>query len=1269
MNGKSPESGPGPTAPRRHYNRPGLSTLAYRSSTYTTALRRMLARLATQTVPPWTDSGKRPLQGLSSKAADDPAIALLDGWAVVQDILTFYQERIANQGYLRTATERRSVHALARSIGYELDPGVAAGTEVAFTVETAPGAPEKVKVPAGTPVMSIPGQDEMPQTFETLKEIEARADWNDLTLAILSLVDPAPVVFDQTELLLQGLLKTIKPGNALLLVGQKRKIHYGSERWDFRPLKSVELLPKEENTLVTWEKGLGYLEEQKEVLPADYPDVFIFQDKAHMFGCNAPKWKTLWDVKRRAVITKKYNLTWVPNEVTCLAVSPDGSRLASGCTDGYIKVWNTRTGGRRRTLREHDLPVTGLAYIHDGHYLLSVSRDKSIKVWDTGTWEVSHDHQLTEGGALTCLAVLEDREPSGELTGSMLVVVGDDQGNLTRYTFNPATNTISDELCAQVGSATLTAVAISPDRGWIAGGTKDGQVLLWPADTLKPVTAPEPQHDRTVSGLAFAEVNGTLQLYSAGLDHEIHILSITAVTGSLSYEALETINGEEMVSRDLEGFTSMALNPQGHDPPLILTGSNDHLVRLWKYVTLDGNNNQVWRPIRYNQHHLEPVTALVFMPGAEYLFSGSRDSTITQWETGDHAETSGKTGRLKRTLAGHPITDRYKHWPDLAITPDRNWIELEGKFPDLKVGQWIVVEKPTYVEAYRISQITEHQQEDFSLSMVVTRLELDVSEHLSWFHPRNAVVHILGTQVQPAGETRQVARRFEENMVELDQLAVGLERGQTIMISGQRHRLQINSAGLPFKPDAAGKMETLYSSEIAEILAHPVAAGTGVQKWRLKTPRGVVGSLTTADENVKQLGAEPKDETVSEAAVIEKFVHKERTTLTLKSAVTNLFDPTTVTINANVLEATHGETVTEVMGSGDANRANQSFRLRKPPLTYVPAVAASGKQSTLRVYVDDVRWEEADSLYGVEAAARKYMVRLNNRGQAAVIFGDGLQGARLPSGAENIKAIYRSGSGPDGEVARASLSLLPRRPLGIKAVINPVPATGAAAQESRDSARERAPRSGLTLGRIVSRQDFEDYARTYPGIGKAQAVSFGFGENRLLHITIASESGKAVGEETSLYKNLFGSINRYRGSQVELRVGSYIKSVFCIVAKILIDPDHIWELVETDIRQALLATFSFARREFGQGVTEAEVISAIARVAGVTSIDLDELTYSDRTGPGNGDGGEDFLLPAAKAHMDGEKVVAGELLLIDPTGITLEDSTAEQPEQEDTPSD
>src|SRR5215471_9658102 len=109
-------------------NRPGLSVLAYRVGTQASFLETMKARLSNLGMrkaeletpldnPDEQDQVIYPLQRLTTRSADDPSIAMLDAWATVADVLTFYQERIANEGYLRTATERRSILELARLVG------------------------------------------------------------------------------------------------------------------------------------------------------------------------------------------------------------------------------------------------------------------------------------------------------------------------------------------------------------------------------------------------------------------------------------------------------------------------------------------------------------------------------------------------------------------------------------------------------------------------------------------------------------------------------------------------------------------------------------------------------------------------------------------------------------------------------------------------------------------------------------------------------------------------------------------------------------------------------------------------------------------------------------------------------------------------------------------------------------------------------------------------------------------------------------------------
>lgn len=245
----------GSDAPRPTlFNRPGLPELAYRVGTHPAFLRRMLAELPNQEIPDGPNRGSRPLASLTTRAGEDPAIALLDAWATVADVLTFYQERIANEGFLRTAAERRSVLELARAIGYELNPGVAAGTFLAFTVEDAPGAPGTATVPQGTRVQSIPGQEELPQTFETTEEIRAHAEWNALRPR---LTKPQEVRQGMTQLRLAGAENLLQQGDGILVVGEERQRDPGSERWDFRILQDVTPRPEEGYTLVGWEKGLG----------------------------------------------------------------------------------------------------------------------------------------------------------------------------------------------------------------------------------------------------------------------------------------------------------------------------------------------------------------------------------------------------------------------------------------------------------------------------------------------------------------------------------------------------------------------------------------------------------------------------------------------------------------------------------------------------------------------------------------------------------------------------------------------------------------------------------------------------------------------------------------------------------------------------------------------------------------------------------------------------------------------------------------------------
>jgi predicted phage baseplate assembly protein len=372
------------------------------------------------------------------------------------------------------------------------------------------------------------------------------------------------------------------------------------------------------------------------------------------------------------------------------------------------------------------------------------------------------------------------------------------------------------------------------------------------------------------------------------------------------------------------------------------------------------------------------------------------------------------------------------------------------------------------------------------------------------------------------------------------------------------------------------------------------------------------------------------------------------TVLTLTQALQHDYVRTSVSINANVADSTHGASKQEVLGGGDASQPYQSFRLHQPPLTYVSAPTATGAETTLRVYVDGVQWHEVPALFGQGPNDRVYITRLDDKGGTTVEFGDGRTGARLPTGSENVEARHRQGIGLVGQVGAGQLSLLLNRPLGVKTVSNPLPAKDAADAEHEDEARKNAPLTVLTLDRVVSLEDYQDFARAFAGIAKALATPIRDSSGDWVLVTVAGPNGAVVDPAGDLGVNLGKAIVAEGDVQARFELRAYRPALFEVVAKLAIDPDQLPERVLPAAEEALRSTFSFDNRSFGQPVAQSEVEAVLQGVEGVVGVDLDTLVRVDRA-PGEPDlsprlwaavpaGGDSPLLGAELLTLDARKV-------------------------------
>ena len=174
------------TFPVRPSNRPGLDRIGYRIGAYGEIREAMLHDLNRTAL----------LAGWTHQTPDDPGIALLEGAAILGDILTLYQEVYANEAFLRTAAWRESVADLVRLLGYRLAPGLGGRGEFAFLASgTLP-----VPIPTGFPLTAqVAGMDGTAD-FETAEDLVAYP-W----LSAFSLFRPQatpPITSATTELVI-----------------------------------------------------------------------------------------------------------------------------------------------------------------------------------------------------------------------------------------------------------------------------------------------------------------------------------------------------------------------------------------------------------------------------------------------------------------------------------------------------------------------------------------------------------------------------------------------------------------------------------------------------------------------------------------------------------------------------------------------------------------------------------------------------------------------------------------------------------------------------------------------------------------------------------------------------------------------------------------------------------------------------------------------------------------------------------------------------------
>lgn len=1031
------------------FNRPGLDAVAFRVGTHGSFLETMKARLSSTAFPR--------LAALTTRETRDASIALLDAWATVGDVLTFYQERIANEGYLRTAIERRSVLELARLVGYRLKPGLSASVYLAYTLEP---TQDSTLIDIGNKAQSIPGPGELPQIFETAEKLTARSGVNLMKprLTQPQLLMP-PVNFTQFTVAFKGASLDLRINDPLIV--QFNRVNPPQLAQAFYRITEVTPVPAEDRTIV------------KLNLEGPAPTFTAVQeDDLHRISDEIQEFV----LKYRLV--ESFGLS-----ITTKTVEKVSDQLGE-LSQKIIALMSDTSKTTTQKLEQLGDDLGDLYEQASAQYAVASARG-----WDKiAAWLVRMMTDL--------------RNIKSEI----------DQAQAPTQT--------------QTGEGEINVIVNIPT-------SVPSFVELFEPFKLPQSVQPngEANLKRSVNEIYSPRSEFTAQMYSV-----INPQAAPFVGAVLSNARLVTATAR---SRETEGVIEM---------PSTQVLRNKAFMGGHAMPVVRNANNQVVSPPTFSDYIAAMATANFPIDPAVDLRVIALDGEQDQIKIGSRlvvrrpilTATGGGTGGGTGVATSVAITGS-----NVTVHTVQGVTQTQLVFLDAPVPVTVVTLDSVWLPQAEFainmqSRALVRNTSVFAQNEELTAVETDMPADLSF----------LPSDTNP--------------IIELDGFYSNLESGRWTIISGER---------------------VVFDDKTQRLI------NTGV----------IVSELVM----VAAVSHEAK--TLVNGELLELKGEKLHTFIRPAQPPAYRYRRNTVKIYGNVVRATHGETRNEVLGNGDGSKVLQSFQLLQPPLTYLPAENPAGNQTTLAVRINDVLWSESENLFALGPDVRKYITKQNDEGKTTVIFGDGEHGSRLPTGSENVKAVYRQGIGKGGNVKADQIKLPLTKPLGVKAVNNPLPASGGVDKESRDQARRNVPIAVLALDRLVSVQDYADFARTFAGIAKASAQRLSDGEREVVHLTIAGAGNIQIDVTSDLYRNLLAALARFGDPLQPTQVESFERVLLVVSAKVNVLPEYLWEKVKDNIRALLFDRLGFENRELGQSVTLSEVLSLMQSVPGVNYVDCDIL--------------------------------------------------------------
>jgi WD40 repeat protein/class 3 adenylate cyclase/two-component SAPR family response regulator len=420
------------------------------------------------------------------------------------------------------------------------------------------------------------------------------------------------------------------------------------------------------------------------------------------------------------------NIAWA------VAFSPDANYILTGGRSITAKLWDARTGLEIRQFTGHTKGIGEVHFSPDGKHIVTMSADNSTIKWNLATaqevYRITTDPELPgaayshDGKTIFTISgnntIKQWNAESGKEIGIVLEMTGQvksiyispDGKSLLTFSntaqlWDVRTRQKISEFLLDPNTVQPSAIAFSPDGGFVLTGNTDGIAYLWDVKTggevrkfightsniIDVAFSPDNQYVLTGGGdrtMRLWDMETALELRRIHFSAYVHAIDVSpdgqwvltsSHDGCARIWSLNT-SPRSLLLNQGAGISAVAFSPDGK---LIFTGGATGTAQLWDAIT--------GKKVHDFMGHTNLINyGAAFSPDGKYLVTGSWDATIRLWDI--------QTGKEIRRFIG---TNAFVN--GVEFSPDGRYVVSAGNdgilLWDAQTGQEI--RKFSEIRAYR----------------------------------------------------------------------------------------------------------------------------------------------------------------------------------------------------------------------------------------------------------------------------------------------------------------------------------------------------------------------------------------------------------------------------------------------------------------------------------------------------------------------------------------------------------------------------------------